>query len=40
MGTSSEIVYDIGISSRTVEKIIENLKTAGLLERKGSRKTG
>lgn len=38
--TASEIAVNLNISSRTVEKIIENLKIAGLLERKGSRKTG
>ena len=38
--TASELAISIGISSRAVEKIIESLKEAGLLERKGSRKTG
>jgi len=30
----------IGISDRAVEKIIDSLKTAGTIERKGSRKAG
>ena len=38
--TASELAISIGISSRAIEKIIESLKEAGLLERKGSRKNG
>jgi predicted HTH transcriptional regulator len=38
--TIPELASSIGISSRAIEKIIENLKHASLIERKGSRKTG
>jgi predicted HTH transcriptional regulator len=38
--TAVDIDESIGISARAVEKIIDSLKTAGIIERKGSRKAG
>lgn len=38
--TIPELSESITISSRAIEKIIENLKRANIIERKGSRKTG
>jgi ATP-dependent DNA helicase RecG len=38
--TAIDIAQSIGISDRAVEKIIDSLKTAGIIERKGSRKSG
>lgn len=38
--TASDIAIVIGMMSRAIEKIIGNLKEAGLIERIGSRKSG
>lgn len=38
--TTTEISQSINISTSAVDKIIKNLKTVGIIERKGSRKAG
>jgi ATP-dependent DNA helicase RecG len=38
--TTTEISQSINISTSAVEKIIKNLKSVGIIERKGSRKAG
>ena len=38
--TASDLAIVIGMTSRAIEKIIGNLKKAGLIERIGSRKSG
>jgi len=38
--TIPELAESVSISSRAIEKIIENFKRASLIERKDTRKTG